>query len=256
MSNKISLIHLDSRYGTFTNNYDTKFELNIPRLETVDGYSVSVHKVEFPNTVYPVNEFNQNFFFFETLGGGDISIVIPEGVYTGTNMATTLATLMTAASNNAITYTGTYDSVTTKTITIAASGGNTWAYEIGQNAIYEQIGFSLNNITEVNSKTSDYPVRLDGSRYVDVVSNLSTNNYSFGASTNVLVRIPLSVSFGSIVFYEPNVDDEIFVSHNQMDEIRIALRDEQGNLFKLPDNGHFSITLKLKEGRDFYSHSK
>jgi len=83
--------------------------------------------------------------------------------------------------------------------------------------------------------------------YVDVSTNLSTYNYTVGGTSNLLLRLPL-MGFGNIQSYEPN-SNEAFSFHVSSDisEMRITLRDDNGNLYNLPETHHYTMTMRIQD---------
>ena len=245
------LLFISSRSNRNEESYDSSYSLKVPRLNHMQAYSLSLQNIEFANIVYPINEYNNRVSFSE--GGATISTMVPENAYSGTEMATALALVMTTASalsGLTQTYTGTYD-IQSKKITITVGAG-TFRFEpnspIDQFSLFESIGMDEFNLTEKSqaaSHTSEYPVNVSGSSYVDVITNLSTLNYSVDTTANVLVRIPLIFSFGQMVFYEPTTDDRLAIEGQNLTDLEIRLRDDHGNPWKLPRTAHLSITLKI-----------
>ena len=242
------LIFLSSRANRNTESYDAVYSLNVPRLNHMQAYGLSLQNIEFPNVVYPINEYNNQFSFSES-GGATITTTLTSNSYTGTQFVAALAAQMTAVSVAVRTYTGSYDSQTKKaTITVGAGTFRFMPNASTALSLYESLGMDeslLTTRTTAASQTSEYPINVSGSSYVDVVTNLSTLNYSLDTTANVLVRIPLINAFGSMVFYEPSTDDRLAVDGQNLTELEVRLRDDHGNPWKLPSTAHLSITLKV-----------
>lgn len=238
-----SLLFLSTRDGELRETYNTFWSINLPRLNTLQGFEIALQNIEFPNLVYPINAYNNKLYISED-GGGTLTATLTPNAYTGDQMAAELKTQLEAA--GAGTYTVTYDKQSKK-FTIAVSGAKAaFAFVDGATNAYEAIGFdSVSLPTSAASLTSSYPVNLSGSQYVDVVTNFSSHNYSVSTTAHVLVRVPLNENFGSIIFYEPSSDDSLFVTTNQLDEIYMQLRDDKGNYWELPYTSHVSMTLKI-----------
>lgn len=242
-----SLLFLNTRDGEVDENYNNFWSIDLPRLNMLRDFRISLQNIEFANTVYPINRHNNKLYFSED-GNPTVTATLSVNSYTYTTMAVELKAQLEAA--GAGTYTVTYNT-SSKKFTIAVSGGATnFQWVTGVDNAYEELGFDESLFTNSISLTSNYPINLSGSRYVDVVTNFSGFNHSVSTTANVLVRVPIDVNFGSVVFYEPNTDDNLFVSADQLDDIYVQLRDEKGNFWELPKNSHLSITFKITENED------
>jgi hypothetical protein len=238
-----SLLFLSTRDGNSDETWRTFWNIGLPRLNTLGNYRVSLQNIEFPNTVYPINTYNNKVYFNE--GAGNLTATLGSNVYTLSEMATELQTQMNSA--GAHTYTVVADTQAKKlTITDTTV---TFYFLTGANDAYEELGFdsTLFTNTLAASEVSDYPVQLSGSRYVDVITNFSTHNHSVSSTASVMVRVPLNVPFGSLVFYEPTTDDRLFITTTAINEIYMELRDDKGNSYALPRNAHVGMTLKIEQ---------
>lgn len=241
-----SLIFLTTRDGNYSTNYDNSWDISLPRLNNLKGFRLSVQSIELANVVYPINA-NNNKVYFKEDGGATLTATLTENSYSGSEMATHLASVLSSAVGGSGTYSGTFN-LQTKKITITVTAGITnFAFTSGATDAYEELGIdSTSFAAAASSQTSDFPVSLGGSTYVDVVSNFSGHNYSSSTTGHVLTRIPLNEPFGSYIFYEPNTDDKFFVSVSQIDSVRIQLRDDKANPWLLPSNAHVSLVLKIQ----------
>jgi len=239
------LLFLDTRTSIRPSTpYDTQFNLNNAISANLDDYRMSIQSAEVPNLVYPVNRFNDQVYFTEN-GGGVITTALTQKNYDGTELARVLALVMTNATGVAETYTGTYD-IYTKKITISAAGATSITFENGANNSDFVTGFSNFGEILIGGGDASRVVRLDGTEYIDILTNLNTQNYSSNGNSNILFRIPMNVGFGSVVFQANNTDDHIFVSSNSMNTFSILIRDSNGRPFELPDNAHVSFIFKLE----------
>lgn len=96
--------------------------------------------------------------------------------------------------------------------------------------------------------TSGIPVSMGGSDYVDIVTNMhtSTTYHSNPGLTHTIARIPLGNLF-STISWQRNTDEvsAVVVDQNYMKDLRIALIDEWGLPFTLPDNQSVAMTFRL-----------
>ena len=235
---KESLLFLSTRNSVTNLNYNPEWNLNAAiQYGDLKDFTISLVSAEFANSVYPINSFNK-YFYFEETGPLYKVIELPHNNYTGAQMATTLASLMTAASTE--TYTASFDSQSQKlriesTATFLITGG---LYNCN-----DELGFEFfNNATFA---ISDNPINLAGSAFVDLVCNVATNNYTVGLSKTVLTRIPINVNFGSHVYHQAMFPTEITLSDEGFRYLYCQLLDDKGNLWPLPRNTHLSLTFKI-----------
>ena len=236
------LLFLDTRDS---NNPDTpsstNWEINLPSMNNVRGFNIALQNIEIPNTVYPINSKNNKIYFAEN-GGETLTAALTENSYTGSTFATEIQTQLNAAGT--LVYTVTWDN-DAKKLTISVPLPDVFEFISGGQNAYEEMGFDDSLFTQGSSFTSDAPINISGSQYIDVITNFSTGNHSVGTTSNVLVRVPLNVSFGNIIYYEPSTDDPLFVTESNLDEVFITMRDSKGNGWDLPFNANVSLTLKI-----------
>lgn len=208
----------------------------------MEKFRVSLRSCEFPNTVYPINSYNNKLVVTPNSGSIVYLITLTEGSYTGSTLATHIATQIQAAAGGQ-TFTGTYDS-DTKKITITSNAN--FAFVLCDNNIYEELGLGSSAFDTLQlTHTSAYPINISGTSYVDLVSNLSSLSYSPGSSNHILARIPVDVSFGSIVFYQNSIPEELEITNHHIDVLTFSLITDKGVFFELPDNAHMSIVLSI-----------
>lgn len=245
MVNEAQLVFLDTRHSQEPDTpSDTQFELNFAAANDLTNYVLSMESVSFPNAVYPINS-NNNKIYWKEDGGGTITSTLTENNYTGSEMATELQTQLNADTGLARTYTVAYDSQSKKlTITVDSGIPDTIQFVNGDNNAYDELGYNAPT-SAATVLTADYPVRLDGTQYVDVVSTIGNLNYSSNGRTNILARVPVLSSFGSVIFYENDSDDLLDLVQYDMANIEVRLLDDKGNLWNLPANSNVSYVLKL-----------
>ena len=245
-----SLLFLSTRDQQANDVNNAYWNINMPRLETLRSFKLSLQNIEFPNTVYPINATNQSITVEEVTGLLSFPVIIPSQNYSAPELKTTLISILNTASasfGNTLTYTVTYDTQTKK-FTIGSSGSGFRFVAINLDA-YQELGFDeggLSFSTAGTTHTGDWPVHLAGTNFIDVVTNFSTFNHSVGTTSSVMVRVPINVPFGNLVFYEPSTDDDMFITSSQLNEVYMQLRDDKGYLWPLPNNAHVSLTLKIE----------
>ena len=120
--------------GTATSLNWPQFELARPLTNVA---SVKIIEVTVPFSYYVFNSKNNTFTLTESDGGATVTVTIPPGNYTTTQMVALLsgvstppyAGILTLASPNAHTYTTTYDSIANK-FTITSNAGTTKTFTL------------------------------------------------------------------------------------------------------------------------------
>lgn len=235
-------IYLDSRYATDPSEPSIAvFNLNM-LLNTYNHTHVQLADASFANLVYPINSSNQTLVVEENGASSTITLTITSQDYTGDEFATELQSILNAGTAEGTTYTVSFDSQTKK-ITISTDGNDfritsasTCLFEIG---LYTEMSSASTNFT------MPYTVRLDGTEYVDIVSNLKVNNINASGRSTTLARVYLDSSYGSLVFWENETNDNLPFFGSDFSAIEMRLIDSKGNLYALPPNAPVSYTLKL-----------
>lgn len=226
-------------------NYAASWDLSLPRLQLLKGYRISFKHAQIPNSVYPINQYNNCFYF--TYDGTPLKVVVPENNYDGFELATALQVVIDIAGKllqPANDWTVTYDEQAAK-MTISVTGAQTFVVNDGDNSLSDALGFDTDNQSSNTFQVGAYPIRISGTSYVDMVCNLSTHNHSTSSTSNILMRIPLTQPFGEECFYESSTDDYLYITNDQLNEVTIQLRDDCSKLWLLPPNHHFSFALKV-----------
>ena len=206
---------------------------------------MSLQKVEFPHNVYPFTDDNTIIYFTDP-ESADLPVfaTFTNGIYTGAELAAELQTQMNAVSAGSP-FTVTFSDQTAKFTFAVAGGTGVVSFYSGLANANEELGIGESMFSPASAHTSTYPVNLSGPQYVDLMTNFSTHNYSVSSAPNIFARIPLLETFGNIIFYEPHTDDPLFVSETQLNTVTVRLMNDKGVFYKLPENAHFSMTLKI-----------
>lgn len=236
-----TFLFLNSREGQYnTGNGTERWEIRNYRFEMVEEFDIALISIQFPNSVYPTNTWN-NIIVFKQNNGTTYTATIPPGYYTGPNMAAAVQTAMNAAGT--LTFTATYDS-NMKKMTVSAAGG-TFYFIASDNSALGDLGYVTLEATLAASKVSDYPINISGTKYIDVFSNFVTNNHSSTSSGNILERVPVYGGFGEEIFYEVQSHQAMRIQFGKTNHIEITLKDDRGNAFLLPPNVQFSVKFSL-----------
>lgn len=232
-------LYLSSRNSLTEDPANCVFSLGLgSALFNARGLTLSLESFSYPNLEPNVNKKNKNLVFRENGGGTDIACVLTEGYYTGAGLAQNLQDALNAAGSN--TYSVSY-SEDTGYLTVVVVSGTSIVF-IGES---ELTGFASGG-TAAGTLVSDFPIRLDGSLYIDITSNLSSSNLTSDGVKNVIKRVPLTVNPQEILFYiNPNNNDEVIIDGGSLDTLNIVLRDDKGQQIQLPANAHWAMNLRL-----------
>jgi hypothetical protein len=234
----------------------TSWSIRDARLNWAKEYILTLTNVLLPNLVLPINQFN-NKIYVSYNGGAVTTVTVPVGVYNPTTFATAVTTALASVSAN---FSCSVNS-TTYFATLAVSSGS-YQLVAGVQSIYESLGFSDRGafdpyysvtsqtvspfLQAVATFTGTSSISISGTKYVDICSNLATNNYSASSTNNILARIPMTVGFGNLVVYEPANEQQVIVTSQANSHLEIYLMDDRGNEFQLPDNSPVSLTFKIE----------
>lgn len=135
-----------------------------------------------------------------------ISVTVPNGNYTESELRTTIVSLLNAATLNVNTYTMTFDDITGHiTITSDTTEFRIESQDSGS-TINQQLGFSDSSSTFTStslSVTSNIHVSLSTRRYLNLNTDLSSDNhYTKTVKKNVHLRIPITQSRHTIQYYD------------------------------------------------------
>lgn len=225
------------RGGTFS------WSITDAYLQNFSNFSMQVLKMTIPNLVYPFGYgYNDYVYFIENGGGLTHTATIPKSNYTGTQFAAALQTAMNAVSAN--TYTVVYDAQS-QILQVSITVG-TFAFVGGDNNAYRQMGFTVDT-PYAASLTGDNPVLLSGTDWISVIMDFPNRCYSSTPeAVGIAFRLPVTVSFGNVVFYEAHQPDMIETMASNLSQVVITLIDDQGHEWVLPDNARFSMTMQVQ----------
>lgn len=217
---------------------------------SINEFNVSklvLEAVDLNNAQYPINRYNNTLVFEEKSAASTVTLTIDPNLYTGTQMASYLTTQMTAQSLQGNTYSVSYDSQSKK-LTFDVTPNN---FRItSASTCLSELGFPSTGMgSAVLLKTSDYVVNLNGSKYIDVISNLSNRSFSSDQKSNRLVRIPISVGFGELISYQSQSSDNyIRIGNNaDMSNLELRLLDDKGNPYVINPNNPISYVFSIKQ---------
>lgn len=257
MSQKLFLSTADALDST--NPSEAEWSLNDYLMTQMVHFTLSLEKVVFPNTRYPINDYNQNFYFTEDDGVTVLQGVLSEGVYSAVEYAEAIADAFAAATEidgglgvPSGTYTVIYDTLTDK-LTIEETGGLiAWYFTFGDNAGYEEMGINTALFETADQVvgpiiTSESPINISGEQVVYVQTNLQTRNRWSARFANILVAIPIQGTYGSVLTFTAQELSHLDMADNVIDTIRLNLLDNRGRPWRLPANAVIDWVFHIQD---------
>ena len=223
---------------------DARYNIPYNRAERHHKYFIEIQEIILDNGVYPINANNQFVFPSET-GGAPLTATLTVNNYTATQFATELATALNAAS--VATYTVVYDTQTERlTITCTVSFQFVVVLTTGDALdCYDEMGFDRNALPIGTTQVGIGPVKLTGTDFISIASNLGGTYVTSGGHQRILVTIPMTQPFGNTITYTPSNPVRVEAPEAHLDHIRIQLWDAKGRLWPLPNSLKFMVVLKV-----------
>jgi hypothetical protein len=210
-----------------------------------DNWALTLTQANLINSQYPINSNNNTIVFYENSNDAvAYTATLEEGTYTMDSFATEIGYQMSAVSGNGYDYKADVSSSTYK-LTIAADGVH--VFRVGSTSTcLDEMGYTTIVLSHDTSITFQSPVHISGTRFVDVVSNIPTNNINTLYNYNILQRIQITVDFGDFLFYEDYLGQETAICRSSdLQKLTIELRDENGDVFDTFANLSNAFTLTL-----------
>lgn len=161
-----------------------------------------INKLVFPHSWYYINnQKNNNKVTITDSTSTDYLITIPNGSYNASDLAAVIQTqLNNSPSTDSFTVTV---SNTTGKITLL-NNTNNWGIKFSESNLYKVLGFPNQDVSGSTSytsstiiKTSDFYINLN-SRTLSESTNIKPSS-----SSSIIATIPVDVTFGSYIIYEP-----------------------------------------------------
>lgn len=200
---------------------------------------VAIHNLIIPYSYYAINSNNNDFLCGPT---GSDTITLTDGNYTGSQLATELATQLNVVLSP--TYTVVFDDKTGK---FTYSTGDSSEFSLitdTKNNRYLGFTKSSTNASSSGSLTSANVVDLAGTKFVEIRSNLHLHSENTSNDNHdILTRVyPNSDAFSSI-FYDSSSFSNIYYDGHFLNKLDLSLFDDNGDALLL--NGlEWSMTLK------------
>jgi hypothetical protein len=169
---------------------------------------------EIPNVFDTVSRGSNTFLI--TVAGVPTTITIPDGIYTGTTLATALTTLLAAYP-----ITVTYNTVTLR-LDFVYGLANPWSlFFADRNTAYSVLGFlpgSTTSLAGAGTITSTIIPNVTGPYYLYLNSRIMGPLINFNlcdgspdaVGTPQIARVPINVNKGSVIFYTDPTPDNWF----------------------------------------------
>lgn len=241
-----SIFRIDSRDRDTESPSNTQFTVNC--VPTHVQYA-RLKQVILPNLfdnirAVPSSDLN-NVFSYE-VGGVPATIVIPQGFYTIDDLLTLLEAGLTS-----ITF-----ALNTNTGVITLTNSSASSFEV----INTADGNSMANVLGITTTATVAPagtnvfgnkVNLISYSMIYVESRRLSNGHnttSAGARLPIIATIPMSVSYGSDIIYEPQTQTQIkFEADTNIEEVDIRITNHSGQTLLLPSNQHVQILYEFNE---------
>lgn len=244
MTNQSLHLFLDTRDRVSGTSTSASFNLSNSNL-TGGIYGLSLESVIIPNLEYNINETNNKIYFIEN-GGPTITTTIPVANYTATELGSEIQLKMREVGSLSydvayLTKNGKYE--------IIAPLPNSFRFVEGTNSINSVIGI-LPSLVELAAIESTFPVRLDGTEYVDLeISGLNQNyNISSRDDPYIVARIPILEQFGGVIYYlNPDNHNFILVNNDLFYRFKMRLIKPDGSNYTLPENANISYVLRCEK---------
>lgn len=249
---KILVINsFDKLSGT---NTDFRVQFNDSIAQEV--IKIIVKDIWIPNQFYNVEtdgNRKNNTLVINQNGLGEITLTIPEGQYNIDTLILALTSSIDGALIGGVVVTITKNTAT-NILTFTFTGGlpaNHNVSFVDTSLIKSLIGFDA-TIPETDILNMTYPWNLNQLQYVQVHSPELASTHGMDAGANTTINLLESVSlsdtpFGGVAHKQSN-DDELheilYDDQRVIQQVRIKLRDSNGNLLSLPENHYCTIMVK------------
>jgi hypothetical protein len=249
------LIVVNSRDKISGSNTDFTVQFNDSLSQEV--LKIIVKEIYIPNQFYNVESEGKrknNTIVLNQNGLGEVSAIIIEGQYNIDSLIVALKTAIDAVLVDGAIVTITKNN-TTNTLIFTFTGSATIANNnvsfIDTSLIKSLIGFDA-TIPQATTLNMPYSWNLNELQYVQVHSPELASTYGMDAGANTTINLLETVSltsagFGAVAYKQSN-DNELheimYDDQRVLQQVRIKLRDADGNILSLPPNHHCTIIVK------------
>lgn len=237
-----SMIYLNTRSTNIRKVYGDYSEIIFyfaGNISVPEGFVflVSVADAVIPVSWYIISEFNNNNSFDYSINDISYNYIIPDGNYTVTELQEILI--------DNVPFTISYNSINNK---FTFSHSTNEFILLSTSTCFELIGFTENINHSSTSKIliGDNQVDLAGTRNVYICTNLQTLNMDSRVGTvssHILTKIPVNVNNNNLITYYNYNGFRSLLRNRLINNIRIRIEDDKGNLINI--NNHYSISIDL-----------
>jgi hypothetical protein len=232
---------------------------SVPSSDLPRRHTVFLESVSFPISFYFIDAPNNVFYFRETGAvTATASFTITPGTYSSAELATLLATSMSAASPNTETYTVVYDYKTGKMTFDTQDAGTLVQFQNPMaSTLFRAIGFYnevtgqgyVNDISTTGQIITSPSYCQAGPSHLLLETSLRIRGHhsQFGA-TSTLAVLPVEAA-GNVVFYVPQTRVEVFIENDpgSLSSLRITFRrDDTGEPVTSFNGVPWAITLGVR----------
>ncbi len=206
--------------------------------------ATSFYNINLTNNVLNIDEFNGATTF-------NLSITIPQGNYTISELMVDVQTLLNTNTGQANTYTLLYD-VKTGLVNIAFTGGSTDITVLTTGGIAKILGFSVQQVITTNG-SGDILAATHTIRYINIFSSLPVSNYySAQGLQKVIGKVPIIETRYQFNFFPNDQGYLTQINSESFHDIQTVLRD--GDNRQMQMNGiDFSYDLVIYTIRESFN---
>lgn len=208
--------------------------------------TIRIKSIVFPIDFYNINSLN-NKIDLNVTGVGALSVTLPDGGYSSSELASEIATQLSSASG--VVFTCTRSQITLHFTIGCTTNTFSLLFATSLHSINKMIGFDNVDTTTANTTTGTLPYQCEPPILMFLKSDklsrfISSPTILTNSTSTVIFSFPMSSTFRQIYYYE-NTDMElnkIKLSSEYIDHFDIMLADADNNIIS---PSRFFLTLLL-----------
>lgn len=243
-------------------SFESPYDFFLPPFQqsqlNTQSYTVLVKQVLLKNHFYNVIATKCDTLSI-TVNNVDYINIFEAGFYSATSLQSSIQSFLTTINANLlINYDSgeqTFSFTIPNGMTFKINGTQSFSlspfqYENTITRFSELLGFHEQLNTTITGPTvyvASNPVNLYGTSFIDVNFNTSLNSMhtSQQVIARTLVRVPITTSYGQLEVFEPTVPITGTLESSALDNLRITITNEWGDIVVGPQNSLFSMSLLL-----------
>lgn len=241
-------VHVDSRDRINSGDSSSNFMVSL-----VQGFGrakkIQLQSAEIPVSYYVINSSNNSFSLTED-ANPPVTVTLPLGSPSATDLATFLQTALNSVSPGPLTYSVTFDSSTNK-FTISNAPATNFSLTFTSNSPYVQLGFNVGTTSTGTSLTSTNVINLSGTNFFMIqLTNIPQTNTT-SKKTSYTFKVPITVAPFSTEIYTNNGQWNQIVDYGNsspvdINMLAVKLVDYNNNVINLNGNDwSFTLTIFL-----------